>query len=366
MSRVLFVTWDGGGNVPPALEIAAALRDRGDSVRFLGHDGQRASIEGRGFAFEPFTHAKPWSVLTERTGPTAPLAYAAVFTDKGMGDDVRVAIEREPVDYAVIDGLLIGALAGAARLRLPYSVLVHSLLSVTDATLNRGPLALIARLKGLNPRALYAGAERVIVATLPELDPASSTAGPRVVYPGPMVVGTPAEPERPPLVLISLSTTYIDGQLQALRAILEAIAPLPVRALLTTGPAVDAGALTAPPNVEVRQFVPHAEVMPRASLVIGHGGHATTMLALAHGVPLLVLPMASTFDQPTIGRVVAHRGAGLALAKTADAVKIRAAVERLLAERSFTDAAATLGASIRALPLPAAAAADALAGVARD
>ena len=29
MASILFVTWDGGGNLPPALGIAAELRDRG-------------------------------------------------------------------------------------------------------------------------------------------------------------------------------------------------------------------------------------------------------------------------------------------------------------------------------------------------
>jgi hypothetical protein len=29
MASILFVTWDGGGNLPPALGIAAELRERG-------------------------------------------------------------------------------------------------------------------------------------------------------------------------------------------------------------------------------------------------------------------------------------------------------------------------------------------------
>ena len=37
MPEILFVTWDGGGNVPPALCIATELATRGHRVRFLGH-----------------------------------------------------------------------------------------------------------------------------------------------------------------------------------------------------------------------------------------------------------------------------------------------------------------------------------------
>lgn len=35
LASILFVTWDGGGNLPPALGSAAELRDRGEQVRYL-------------------------------------------------------------------------------------------------------------------------------------------------------------------------------------------------------------------------------------------------------------------------------------------------------------------------------------------
>lgn len=48
MANILFVTWDGGGNLPPALGIATELQRRGDTVRFLGHAQQRNVIENGG------------------------------------------------------------------------------------------------------------------------------------------------------------------------------------------------------------------------------------------------------------------------------------------------------------------------------
>ena len=45
----------------------------------------------------------------------------------------------------------------------------------------------------------------------------------------------------------------------------------------------------------------HDEIMPSASLVVGHGGHSTTRRALAHGVPLLIVPIHRILDQPMIG-----------------------------------------------------------------
>ena len=49
MAEILFVTWDGGGNVPPAVGIAAELRRRGHRVRFVGHAPSATPLEAQGF-----------------------------------------------------------------------------------------------------------------------------------------------------------------------------------------------------------------------------------------------------------------------------------------------------------------------------
>jgi UDP:flavonoid glycosyltransferase YjiC (YdhE family) len=350
MRTVLFVTWDGGGNVPPALAIAEELVGLGARVRFLGHEGQRTAIEGAGFAFESFRHAKPWSVLKPRNGPLAPLAYAAVFSDRGMGRDLVESLEREPADRVVIDGLLVGALDGASRAGIPVTILVHTLRDVMIRTLTSGPLALIMRLKRLDPARLYREAEAEIVVTLRSLDPAAAGSGESVRYTGPVLpeVEEARADATPPTILASLSTTYVQGQREVLQAILDAVADMDVRAIITTGPAVDPAELRAPANAELHRFVPHHELMPAASLVIGHGGHATTMLALAHGLPVLVIPMNPTFDQPVIGRILTQQGAGLSLPRSSGAAEIRSAIERLIGSTEHLAEARRLGAEVRA------------------
>ena len=42
--KALFVTVDGGGNIPPQLAVARILRNRGAEVRFLGHHGIRDRV----------------------------------------------------------------------------------------------------------------------------------------------------------------------------------------------------------------------------------------------------------------------------------------------------------------------------------
>ena len=107
---------------------------------------------------------------------------------------------------------------------------------------------------------------------------------------GPVVRGVPGS-LREPTVLVSLSTFGYAGMTERLQQVVDACAGLPARVVVTTGPHIDPASLRAPGGVEVHRFVPHDELMPGASVLVGHGGHGTTMTALAHDVPVVVLPL---------------------------------------------------------------------------
>ena len=66
MSNILFVTWDGGGNVPPATALAHELVRRGHDVRVLGHAPQEEAMAAEGLRFVRPRHARP----LERYSPT--------------------------------------------------------------------------------------------------------------------------------------------------------------------------------------------------------------------------------------------------------------------------------------------------------
>jgi UDP:flavonoid glycosyltransferase YjiC (YdhE family) len=87
MARIPTVTWDGGGNVPPMLGVAAELRDRGHDVRVLGHPRQRNAVERAGLAFTPYAHALPWSPVDIGSGMQLLRAYVRLFTDPRPGED---------------------------------------------------------------------------------------------------------------------------------------------------------------------------------------------------------------------------------------------------------------------------------------
>src|SRR5439155_17040656 len=92
-----------------------------------------------------------------------------------------------------------------------------------------------------------------------------------------------------PLVVASYSTTD-QGQLIPLRRVAAALGRLPVRGLVTCGPAVHPSDVAAPSNVDVQPFVDHDAVLADGSLLISHGGHGSVVGAVARGVPVLCIP----------------------------------------------------------------------------
>ena len=127
----------------------------------------------------------------------------------------------------------------------------------------------------------------------------------------------------------------------------DALAPLPVDVTVTAGASVDTAGLRVPANATLHAWLDHDDVLATASLVVGHGGHSTTMRALSFGVPLVIMPANPLIDQKGVGQAIEAAGAGIALPKKAGAERIRAAVKRVLAEPGYHQAAAALGADIR-------------------
>jgi MGT family glycosyltransferase len=152
-----------------------------------------------------------------------------------------------------------------------------------------------------------------------------------------------APPGEKPLVLVGLSSDYQD-QADLLRRIAAALRNLPVRAVLTTGNGIDPASIEAPANVQIVKAAPHSAVLREAALAITHGGHGVTIKSLAAGVPLVCLPMGR--DQLDIAARVVHAGAGLRLEHTAAAAEIAAAVEQVLGEASYREAAQRIATTI--------------------
>src|SRR5207237_10847939 len=121
---------------------------------------------------------------------------------------------------------------------------------------------------------------------------------------------------------------------------LTALRALPVRGLVTLGPALAPDQFQAPANVVLTPFVPHALILPQVAAIVSQCGHGTVMKALAAGVPLVCLPLLG--DQPDIAARVVHAGAGVRLPQDASSTAIRTAIQRVMTAPGFRDGAQRL------------------------
>ena len=146
--------------------------------------------------------------------------------------------------------------------------------------------------------------------------------------------------DKRPLVAVSFSTTF-QNHAGPLQKVIDALAPLPTRVLVTLGGSIKASDLKPAANCVLVESAPHSQVMNESAFVVNHGGHGTVMRALMSRAPMLVIPHGR--DQNDNAVRVTERGAGLALMPDASVEAIRAACERLLNEPSFRAAAKKLG-----------------------
>jgi UDP:flavonoid glycosyltransferase YjiC (YdhE family) len=153
-----------------------------------------------------------------------------------------------------------------------------------------------------------------------------------------------------PLVYVTMGTVFNDPQ--PLCVVVAALRDLDVRGLVTVGPKADPAVVGAQPaHVRVEQYVPQTRVLPHCDVVVSHGGSGTVLAALALGLPQVCLPQGA--DQFLNAAAISSAGVGISFApgeRNADAV--REAVERVLDDASFRDAAGRVRSSIAAMPSP--------------
>lgn len=359
--RVLFVTWDGGGNVNPLLALGPRLATRGWDVHAYGPPSLADRFSAAGIAYESRAAADPWDVTS-------------------MAGDVRDQLLRVGADAAVVDYMLPGAICGAEAVGRPTAVLVHTLLRSLLVDRAPGPIGMAASVGdvdaarvalGLGPLGgfgdLLDRCTRVLVTCPAELDmPAPGDGdsvgdggrdGPpagNVRYVGPVLEpagadGTWARASGRPLVVVGLGTTPMD-EAPVLQRVLAALADLPVEVVATVGDHLDptevAAAAGDPANATVTRYVRHAALLPGAALLVCHAGLGTVVAGLGHGVPLLCLPLGR--EQPDNAAAVERTGAGRRLAPDSTHATIRTAAADLLGTAGYRTAATAMAATIAA------------------
>jgi UDP:flavonoid glycosyltransferase YjiC (YdhE family) len=145
-----------------------------------------------------------------------------------------------------------------------------------------------------------------------------------------------------PMIYATLGSS---GTMKAVPPVLEALGDMDVDVVFST--AARFTPKNAPPNVHVIDMIPGDLAARKASVVVCNGGASTGYQALAEGTPIVSIP--SNIDQLLAATAMRDAGAGPFLrAATVTSAKVRAAVERVMREERFTQAAQRVAESFTA------------------
>lgn len=350
---MLFVSHDAGGTVPPVLAVAQQLIALDDRVTLLGQPCMRTRAETIGCRFVEAPIADyDRNVVIEQQVATALPAVAGA----DLGEAVLDLAGANGADVVIVDPNLAGALAAAESLPCPSVVLMHSLYATFVDTWFAEIWPLLADTInatrahfGLTPcdswSALFDGHDMIVSPVPAAFDVPTSRALPPQLRSFGFLVPDPSDAtgvEFPagdgPAVLVGMTTTFHPQTEPLLRAAVDALASLVVRAVVTTSGYLPPDA-AAPEQVRIVERAPHARLLRDADLMICHGGLGSVAAALAAGVPMVCTPMSR--DQALNAARAVELGAAV-VAEDASAETLAEHVTHVLDHDSYRTAARAL------------------------
>ena len=357
---VLIVSWGGGGNLPPLLAAGKLLAARNHRVCVLASVATRQPAVDAGFEVVGYRRGRDPDMDTAFEEQAAQLMATAAGSEIAL--DVRdVVAELRPglmiVDCMLPAGIAAGESTGTPTVSLvhfPYGLARTQMLRGAGAwTTDRAQLNITRTVLGLEPKtddlAAWESAELLLV-TVPKWFDLATDYPAKVVHAGPLGVTRARQegitPDGRPLVLLSFSTTVMQGQVALIQRVCDSIAGQAVDAILTLGPAVSAEAIRVPCSIKTVLYADHDQLLSHCAAVVTHGGLGTTLRALAHGTPMLLLPLGRD-QQFNAGRVV-ELGAGIRLPVESSPGEIASALVELLAQPRFKEAADRAATAIEA------------------
>lgn len=367
--RILFTFVGGSGHYEPLVPLARAAESRGHAVAFACRPSMTAIAGADGFtAFATGPDVRDLSLIAPLAAPDADRedrvlrdGFAGRTARHRARDIVALCQEQQP-DLVVSDEVDYGAVVAAERLDLVHvSVLVLAAGSFARHELLAAPLNDLRLQSGLPPDPELEMLSRYLVlAPFPPSfrDPAFPLPATAQCVRPTALEGPPHGPlpqweadlDDRPTVYLTLGTIFNMESGDLVLRLLAGLSQLPINLIATVGRQVDPTALgSQPSNVHIERFVPQPALLPLCDLVVSHGGSGSVIGALAHGLPMVLLPMGA--DQPHNAR----RCQELGLAEVLDPVGttpgiVRDAAAAVLGDPSYRRKAEQMRDEIAALP----------------
>ena len=378
-SRILFTCRPLSGHFDPLLPLAAAARASGHAVAFASGDPVVGQARDAGFTAFP---AGPADTFRAEWAPRFPgfttlvgdaqreFFFTEIFADLELAPravDLESIMSDWRPDLVVHEMAELAAPLVSTAQGIPYvdvgygSLIPRALLEAAGAAaathwrarrLEPDPLAGLFRYLYIDPcPPALQNPEIADIAAVQRMRPAAGEA--QVSERSAWLEDLPHRPT----VYVTLGTIW-NTDLDVFRLVIEALRDR-VNLIVTVGRQNDPALLgPQPEGVIIRRYIPQTEFLPWCDAVVAHGGSGTVLGALAHGLPLLVIPQGA--DQWSNAEQIAAAGAGQRLLRDEISIAaVRACVMALLSKPSYRQAASNIKDEIRAMP----SATDAIVGL---
>jgi MGT family glycosyltransferase len=352
--NVLAYTSPARGHLYPLMPALIALAARGARVHVRTLASAVGEVQRAGLHAAPIDPRIERIELDDHRARTPIGALRRTFDAWGRRaplelDDLHAAIDDARPDVLVIDTTTFGARAVAGASGLPWIESRPFLLD--DPVPGQPPFGLgLPPMGGPAGRARNAAARQLVGAVesrlqLPMINAARAAAGlaplptmaearhrgtrtlaftappfdhvrapnPKVAFVGPCpwdpspgsTDAVPALDGRP-VAIVTCSSEFQDDT-PIVAASLAALGG--THQVIATAPGADPGAFDVPDGSSVHGLLSHEPLLPHASVVVCHGGMGITQRALAHGVPVVVVPWGR--DQRDVAVHVARAQSGV-------------------------------------------------------
>jgi MGT family glycosyltransferase len=412
MAKFLICTISAIGHVSPALPIARELVDRGHQVCWYTGSDFQAKVESTGAQFIPAVDLSPewmaqWMARRNALQGVAQLKFDLKhgFIDSAVKqvEDLTEILRDFPADAILADfcflgaawlheqggppwaGFSVSALAFSSRDTAPFGLGIkpdtsafgqfrnRGLNWLTDTVIFREVTAYMNRVRadlGLAPSQTsffnIISPFLHLVGSVPEFEYPRRDLPDRVHFVGSLLGNIVTEFTPPdwweelngdlPVVHVTQGTITTDPErliVPTLRALASenvlVVATLFDRSLDSILPS------EIPTNARIASFVPHSQLLPHVDVMITNGGFNGVQMALANGVPLIGAGRSE--DKPEICARIEWLGVGIDLKTDKPTSKqIRAAVDKILANRGYQNRAQDLQRAMSEYDAPAIAA----------
>ncbi len=361
------------GHTNPMLPVAEKLVNRGNVVRFYSFLEFEKKISATGAEFISCDPFLPELTKQEEASlkkvSTTEMTIQDIRITRSMNDFLEKEFQSFQPDVVYTDSVCFWGKLNAWKYQVPMVVststfafnqmssryMKSSLKEMADLLF--GMPRVSRELKKLEPYGFHVKSvfsliqndndTDTVVYTSQKFQPCAESFSEHYAFVGPSVFSDvlPEKEKERPLVYISLGTV-INDRPDFYGKCIDALKDLQVDVVISCGNAIDRDALgVLPEQIQVYPYVDQLAILAKADVFITHCGMNSVSESLYMAAPMVLYPQ--TNEQCAVARRVTEIGAGMLL-KDDSVEAIRAAVQEILNEKTYTKAAVECSADFRA------------------